>query len=86
MSNQASNIQLEREYTRFRELHQAVLLHLMTVGPTKWDVLSGHFDQERTGEVTHALRHLARLKHITVEADSTAKITASGMRQLRREN
>ena len=83
MGNQASGAEYERALKRFRELQQIVLLHLMEAGPTKWDALYSHFNQDSTAEVTHALRHLTRLNHITVESDSTVKITASGMEQLK---
>ena len=85
MGNQASDAEYERALKRFRELQQIVLLHLMEAGPTKWNALYRHFNQDNTAEVTHALRYLTRLSHITAESDGTAKISASGMEQLRNE-
>ena len=56
--------------------------HLMGAGPTTWDTLYVRFRQHKTDEVAHTLRSLARWNHITVEADSTTRITASGANQL----
>ena len=82
MSTQAAGTEYEREWERFRILQQAVLLHLMEFGPTKWEALYGHIDQDKSGEVAHALRYLARWMHITVEPDGAVTITASGLRQI----
>ena len=83
MSNQSADTEYEREWKEVRELQQAVLLHLMEVGPTPWKVLYDHIDQDRKGEVANALRYLARAMHITVEPEGTVTITASGMRQIK---
>ena len=85
MSNRDSSAEYERALKRVRELQQAVLLHLMEAGPTKWNAFYRHFNQDSTAEVTHALRYLTRLNHITAESDGTAKISASGMEQLKNE-
>jgi len=82
MSTQAAGIEYEREWKRFRELQQAVLLHLMEFGPTKLEALYGHLDQDRSSEVAQALQYLARWMHITVEPDGAVTITASGLRQI----
>jgi len=86
MSNQPFGTEYEREWQRFRELQQTVLLHLMEAGPTKWEALYDHFDGDKRGEVGHALRYLARWVHITVDADNTVKITTSGANQLQRRS
>ena len=85
MGNQASGAEYERALKRFRELQQIVLLHLMEAGPTTWNTLYRHFNQDSTAEVTHALRYLTRVNYITAESDGTAKISTSGMEQLKNE-
>ncbi|HZD12768.1 MAG TPA: hypothetical protein VE177_04530 [Candidatus Binatus sp.] len=85
MWDQASSGEYERVLKRVRKLQQAVLLHLKEVGPTNWNGLYRHFNQNSTAEVTHALRYLTRSNHITAESDNTAKITALGMEQLKSE-
>ena len=84
MSSQAAGTEDEREWHRVRELQQAVSLHLMEMGPTKWEALY-HIDQDRSDEVAHALRYLARGMHIAVGANGTVSITTSGMRQIKTE-
>jgi len=83
MSTQAAGTEYQREWKRFRELQQAVLLHLMEVGPTKWEALYYNIDRDRRAEVAQALRYLARWMHITVDPDGVVRITASGMSQIR---
>jgi hypothetical protein len=87
MSNQTSrSTEYGRELVRFQELQQGVLRHLMEVGPTKWDTMYFHFAHNRTGDVAHAVRFLARWRYVTVEADGTATITALGVNQLQRHS
>ena len=85
MSTQAAGTEYEREWNRFRDLQQAVLLHLMEFGPSKLEALYGHLDQDRSIEVAQALQYLARRMHITVDPDCVVTITASGMSQIRTE-
>ena len=80
--DQASSTEYERDLARLRELRQAVLLYLMGAGPTIWDTLYVRVRQHKTDEIAHTLRSLARWNHISVEADSTTRITASGANQL----
>ena len=82
MPNQTASLQNKREWARKYGLHHAVLLYLASCGPMKWDLLFNYFDQERTGEIGSALRHLAHWKHISIGADSNTNITASGMEEL----
>ena len=86
MSNQPFGTEYEKEWKRFRELQQTVLLHLMELGPTKWEALYDNIDKDKSGEVAHALRYLARWMHIAVETDGTVKITESGANQLQRRS
>jgi len=86
MSDQASSTEYARGLVRLRELQQAVLLHLMGAGPTTWDTLYTRFTQYRTDEIAHTLRYLARWDYITIDADSTTRITASGTHQLQRRS
>ena len=83
MSTQAAGTEYQREWKRFRELQQAVLLHLMEFGPTKLEAFYGHLDQDRSSEVAQAMQYLARWMHITVDPDGVVRITASGMSQIR---
>ena len=78
----ASSPAYDREWVRLKELQQAVLLHLTERGPTKWGALYSHFDDDGTGKIGEALAFLVQRQHLTVEADGTAKITASGLAQL----
>ena len=82
MLDQASSTEYERDLARLRELRQAVLLYLMGAGPTIWDTLYVRVRQHKTDEIAHTLRSLARWNHISVEADSTTRIIASGANQL----
>ena len=86
MTNQPFGTEYEREWRNFRELQQTVLRYLLEAGPTKWDALYDHINRDRSGEVGHALRYLARWMHVTVDADSTVRITASGANQLQRRS
>jgi hypothetical protein len=86
MASQPFGTEYGREWKRLRELQQTALRHLMETGPTKWDALYDHIDRDKSGEVAHALRYLARWMHITIDADSTVRITASGARQLQRRS
>ena len=85
MSNQTStSTEYERDLVRVQELQQGVLRHLREVGPTKWDCMDSHFAHDRTGDVAHALRFLARWRFVTVDADGTVNITTLGVNQLQR--
>ena len=81
-TNPAPSPACEREWVRLKELQQAVLLHLAEGGSAKWGALYRHFDEDGTGKIGEALEHLVQRRHITVEVDGTAKITASGHARL----
>jgi hypothetical protein len=86
MLNRAAGTEYDRDLARLRELQQAVLLHLLEVGPTTWDALYIRFNLYKTDEVTHTVRDLVQWKYITVEADSTTRITASGANKIQRRS
>ena len=79
----ASSPAYERGWVRLKELQQAVLLHLTKSGSVKWGALYSHFDEDGTGEIGEALEFLAQRQHITVEADGTVTIAASGAERLK---
>ena len=80
----APNLGYEREWERRKELEQAVLVHLAESGSAKkWGAIYSHFYQDERGEIGEALSELAHGRHIMVESDGTAKITASGTAQLK---
>ena len=86
MKSQTSNLADERGWARHKELQYTVLVHLTESGAAKWGTLYSRFDTDGTGEIGKALFRLAQYKYIMVESDGTAKITESGMRQLKAGN
>ena len=84
LSNQGSSTEYAQDLARLRALQQAVLLYLIEAGPATWDTLYIRFTHYRTDEIAHTLRYLARWAYITIEADSTTRITVSGAIQLQR--
>jgi hypothetical protein len=86
MSRYTSGAEYERDLVRLHKLQQVVLLHLIGTGPTTWDALYVRFKRFKTDEIAYTLRYLARWNYITVEPDSTTRITPSGASQLQRRS
>ena len=81
MSNQPPAPLDDREWTRRKELLQAVLRYLTENGPTHWVALYLYFDKDGTGEIGKVLGHLAVCKHIMIDGN-IAKITVLGTEQI----
>lgn len=69
---------------RSREFQREVLAYLKEHGPQPYDVLSVHFDPNRTSDIQAVLRELIHWKFIERGTDSsmTVSITASGIARL----
>jgi hypothetical protein len=69
---------------RSREFQREVLAYLKEHGPQPYDVLSVHFDPNRTADIQAVLRELIQWKFIERGTDSsmTVSITASGIARL----
>ena len=74
----------DQTFSRSRELQREVLAYLKEHGPQPYDVLSGHFDPNRTPEIQAVLRELIQWKFIDKGTDSymTVSITAAGIARL----
>jgi hypothetical protein len=74
----------DQTFSRSRELQREVLAYLKDHGPQPYDVLSGHFDPNRTPEIQAVLRELIQWKFIDKGTDShvTVSITAAGITRL----
>ena len=82
-----SHLGYEREWERRKELEQDVLVHLTESGSAKkWGAIYSHFYQDERGEIGETLSHLVHRKHLAIESDGTARITAAGTEQLKNSN
>ena len=74
----------DQTFSRSRELQREVLAYLKDHGSQPYDVLSGHFDPNRTPEIQAVLRELIQWKFIDKGTDShvTVSITAAGITRL----
>ena len=74
----------DQTFSRSRELQREVLAYLKDHGPQPYDVLSSHFDPNRTPEIQAVLRELIQWKFIDKGTDShmTVSITAAGFTRL----
>ena len=74
----------DQTFNRSREVQREVLAYLKEHGPQPYEVLSAHFDPNRTAEIQAVLHELIQWKFIDRATDSnmTVSITASGIARL----
>lgn len=74
----------DQTFNRSREIQREVLAYLKEHGPQPYEVLSVHFDPNRTPEIQAVLHELIQWKFIErgTDSDMTISITAPGIARL----